>query len=140
VIGTAEHYGINVSDIDDALEFYEETLGFEFDRRFPISDVQSTIVGVDGVEGEIAFLDAGPCDVELIAYDAPPNSNANEAMSNHDVGATHFCLDVDDLDAVYEDLRDDVDFISPPQEVTPDLDIAYAYDPDGNVVEFKCES
>ena len=138
MLGTAHHYGINVSDIDESIEFYEGVLGLELERRFPISDVQSAIVGVEGVSGEIAFLDAGACKVELIAYDAPANANANESSSNHDVGMTHFCLDVEDLDAIYADLADEIEFVSPPQRISEALQVAYAYDPDGNIVAFEC--
>jgi catechol 2,3-dioxygenase-like lactoylglutathione lyase family enzyme len=135
MIGQATHYGLNVSEMDDALAFYRDTLGFEVDRRFPVSDVQSDIVGVDGVEGEIVFLDAGGFEIELIAYSAPENEVIHETASGHDVGVAHICLTVEDVNGLYEDLTPDVTFVDAPRTVGNGAQIAYARDPDGNYVE-----
>lgn len=136
MIGTADHYGLNVSDIDTALEFYRDALGLSVERRFPASDEQSEIIGFEGeTEAEIAFLDADGFTIELIAYDHPPNENA-AAAQHYDVGVGHFCFAVEDIDREYERLSDDVDFISAPVTVPGGARIAYMHDPDGNVVEF----
>jgi catechol 2,3-dioxygenase-like lactoylglutathione lyase family enzyme len=136
MIGHATHYGLNVSDMETALGFYRDHLGFEVDRQFPISDVQSDIVGVDGVEGEITFLDAGGFEIELIAYSAPANEAVHERADGHDVGVAHICITVADVHDVYEDLTPDVTFVNPPRTVGNGAQIAYARDPDGNYVEF----
>jgi len=135
MIGHVTHYGLNVRNMDDALEFYREQLGFEIDRRFPVSDVQSDIVGVDGVEGEIVFLDAGDFEIELIAYDTPENENVHETASGHDVGIAHLCITVDDVNGHYEDLTPEVEFVNSPRTVSNGAQIAYARDPDGNYIE-----
>lgn len=136
MIGHATHYGLNVSDMDAALDFYRGELGFEVDRQFPISDVQSDIVGVDGVEGEITFLDAGGFEIELIAYAAPANENVHERADGHDVGVAHLCITVEDVHDVYDDLSPGVEFVNEPRTVGNGAQIAYARDPDGNYVEF----
>ncbi|KDE59768.1 hypothetical protein EL22_17830 [Halostagnicola sp. A56] len=135
MIGHATHYGLNVQDIERSLEFYRDQLGFEIDRRFPVSDVQSDIVGVDGVAGEIAFLDAGGFEIELITYDAPENDVVHEIADGHDVGVAHICITVDDINGLYEELTPAVEFVNAPQTVGNGADIAYARDPDGNYVE-----
>jgi catechol 2,3-dioxygenase-like lactoylglutathione lyase family enzyme len=135
MVGRATHYGLNVSDMDEALAFYSDLLGLEVDRQFPISEVQGDIVGVDGVEGDIAFLDAGGFSIELISYDAPPNDNVHETAAGHDVGVAHLCLEVDDVWSLYEELRSDAEFVAPPQTVGNDAQITYMRDPDGNYVE-----
>ncbi|UVE51028.1 VOC family protein [Haloferax larsenii] len=135
MVGTAIHYGLNVSDMDDALAFYSDLLGLDVDRQFPVSEVQSDIVGVDGVEGDITFLDAGGFFIELIAYDEPPNENIHETVSGHDVGVAHLCLEVDDVWALYEELCDDAEFVNEPKTVGNGAQITYMRDPDGNYVE-----
>ena len=135
MIGHATHYGLNVSDVDDALAFYRDKLGFEVDRQFPVSPVQSAIVGVEGVEGEIAFLEAGGFEIELIAYSAPENENIHDRCSGHDIGASHICITVKDIDAQYDELTPSVEFINAPKTVGNGAQIAYARDPDGNYVE-----
>lgn len=136
MIGNATHYGLNVSDMDEALAFYRDELGFDVDRQFPVSDIQSDIVGVNGVDGEITFLDAGDFEIELIAYSAPENENVHERASGHDVGVAHICLTVEDINEVYDELAADVEFVDSPNTVGNGARIAYARDPDGNYVEF----
>lgn len=135
MVGHATHYGLNVSDMDDALAFYRDLLGLEVDRQFPVSEVQSDIVGVDGVEGEITFLDAGGFDIELIAYDEPANDNVHERASGHDVGVAHLCLEVEDVWDIYGELNDGAEFVEEPQAVGNGAQITYLRDPDGNYVE-----
>jgi len=136
MVGTADHYGLNVSDIDAALEFYRDVLELSVERRFEMSDEQNEIIGFDGeVGGELVFLDAEGFTIELIAYDRPSGENAAASARNYDVGVGHFCFEVENVDREYERLSDDVDFINPPVTVPSGARIAYLYDPDGNVVE-----
>ena len=136
MVGSVTHYGLNVSDMEIALEFYRDILGFDVDRQFPVSDVQSSIVGVDDVEGDIVFLDTGGFEIELIAYSNPKNENINKHALGHDVGVGHICLTVSDVNERYNELSPYVEFINAPQTVGNGAQIAYARDPDGNHVEF----
>lgn len=136
MIGTSHHYGVTVSDMDEALAFYRDTLGMETEAEISFtSEAFGRFVGVEGADVDIVFLDAGGCAVELLEYNDPPGGDANEGVSNNDVGAAHFCLEVDDIDGIYEDLSDEVEFVNPPQTLENGAQVAYVYDPDGNVVE-----
>lgn len=95
----------------------------------------STFVGLEGVDVDIVFLDAGGAAVELLEYAAPPGGDTNEGVANNDVGAAHVCLEVPDIGAVHDDLSGDVEFLSPPQTLSNGAQVAYVFDPDGNVVE-----
>lgn len=136
MIGSGDHYGVVVSDMEDALAFYRDTLGMSLLDRF---EQESTAfdhaVGVENAQVELAFLDADGIVVELIDYHRPPGENNNEGVANNDVGVAHLCLTVDDADQVYETLREDVSFVSPPQELENGVRLAFMHDPDGNVVE-----
>ncbi|WP_254544689.1 VOC family protein [Halomarina pelagica] len=129
------HYGVTVSDIDAAEEFYGERLGLPVADRLSFDDEAfGRFVGVPDADVDIVFFDAGGFQIEVLEY-ANSSRNANEGVSNDDVGAAHVCLTVDDLDAEYRRLSDDVDFVSPPQTLENGATVAYALDPDGNVVE-----
>lgn len=135
MLGDFHHYGVTVSDMDEALGFYRDTLGLEETERLSFaSEAFSTFAGVEDADVEIRFLDAGGAAVELLEY-AAPAGDATEGVSNNDVGAAHVCLAVPDLGAVYEDLADDVEFLSPPQTLSNGATVVYVFDPDGNVVE-----
>lgn len=136
MIGKSHHYGVTVSDMDEALEFYRDTLGMEVvDNLSFDSESFSKFVGVSDVDVDITFLDANGCMVELLEYNNPPGGNANEGVSNNDVGAAHFCLEVDDVSEVYEDLSGETRFLNPPQTLEGGAKVTYAYDPDDNIVE-----
>lgn len=136
MIGTAHHYGVTVSDMDEALAFYRDTLGLDVDAEVSFASEEfGRFVGVEDADVDIVFLDAGGCAVELLEYNDPPGDDANEGVSNNDVGAAHFCLEVDDIDGIYGDLSGEVEFVSPPQTLESGAQVAYVYDPDGNVVE-----
>jgi len=136
MIGTSHHYGVTVSDMDEALGFYRDTLGMETDAELSFASEEfSKFVGVENADVDIVFLDAGGFAVELLEYNHPPGGDANEGVSNNDVGAAHLCLEVDDIDEVYDDLSGETEFINPPQTLENGAQVAYMYDPDGNVVE-----
>lgn len=136
MIGTAHHYGLTVSDLDKSLEFYQDRLGMEKVDEFSFASEEfSKFVGVKDADVNIVFLTAGGCAVELIEYNNPDGENANKGLSNNDIGAAHFCIEVDDIDAVYDNLSDDISFINPPQTLDNGAQVAYMYDPDGNIVE-----
>lgn len=133
---TLHHYGVTVSDMDEALEFYRDALGLDVDDQFWLDgDAFQTFVGVEDAAADITFLDAGTCAIELLEYDRPDGENANEGVTSNDPGASHICISVDDITSAYEDLAADYEFISPPQTLENGARVANVYDPDGNVVQ-----
>jgi glyoxylase I family protein len=104
------HVAINVPDLEEALVFYEGSLGFV--RRDDRPDF--------GFPG--AWLDVGDQQLHLVEAEAPPN-----------VGQ-HFAVRVDDLDAVIAELRAGGHRPSDPSPVGTGRQ-AFITDPSGNVVE-----
>lgn len=138
--GQAHHYGVTVSDLDEAVKFYTDTLGLEQAAKLSFASEEfSKLVGVEDVDVNLAHLDADGCIVELLEYDNPIGGDANEGVANNDVGAAHFCLEVDDLDAIYDELSNDVEFINLPQTLDNGLQVVYLSDPDGNIIELLSE-
>lgn len=135
MIGEAHHYGVTVSDLEQAVAFYRDELGMEeLDRLSFEEEAFSRFVGVENADVDIAFLDAGGCAVELLAY-AGGGESANEGVSNNMTGASHFCLEVEDIQRRYDELSESVEFVSPPQALSNGAKVAYLYDPDDNLVE-----
>ena len=90
---------------------------------------------------EVVFLDAGGCQIELLQYHQPPGEDAHEGVSNNDPGASHFCLQVEDIDALYDELTaEGIEFISEPVTLSKGVRVAYMYDPEGNIVELSDRS
>jgi catechol 2,3-dioxygenase-like lactoylglutathione lyase family enzyme len=148
MIGTAHHYGVTVSDVDEVLPFYRDTLGLDVlseghvERGTEDSEKFEKFVGVDGeVDVKVVFLDAGGCQVELLQYNHPEGRDQHDGVSNNDPGASHFCFEVDNIDAVYDELQEDgVKFIHEPVTLSKGVRVAYMYDPEGNIVELSDRS
>lgn len=132
----AHHYGLTVSDLERALDFYRDTLGLEEIGRSKIeSDRLGEVVGVEGVSADMAFLDAEGFILELFEYHPAGDRVLAGVQTSNDVGAHHLAFQVEDADEVYEDLSDEIDFINPPQVGGTGAYVAYLHDPDGNTVE-----
>ena len=103
-IGNMHHVGITVRDLESSLQWYERTFGVtrEFIAHGTGPDL-STAVGVKEANLRFAFLRFGNCVVELLCYDNERDETFER--SNADVGSTHVCIDVPDLQAAYDDLR-----------------------------------
>ncbi|WP_135822295.1 VOC family protein [Halostella litorea] len=130
----AHHFGVTVTDLDSAVEFYSETLGLDVLSRFTVSgEAFATGVGVPDATGRFAHLDAGGARVELVEYD-PSGSDAT-AESVNQAGAKHLGLAVDDIDRFYDDLPDGVDTLSAPQTTESGTRILFLRDPEDNLVE-----
>ena len=131
---TAHHFAVTVSDLDRAVAFYRDTLGLEVLSEFSVGgDAFATGVGIDGASAEFAHIDAGDARIELVEY--TPEGDAAAETELNQPGATHLGLEVDDLDAVYEDLPDGVATIAEPQTTESGTRILFVRDPDGTLVE-----
>lgn len=131
---SAHHVGITVADLDRAVEFYTDTFDFEVLSRFTVDgEAFETGVGVPEAEADFVHLDADGVRLELVAYD--PEGEDVPAESLNDAGAKHLGFEVEDLEAFYADLDDDVETISEPQTTASGTTICFVVDPEGNLVE-----
>jgi catechol 2,3-dioxygenase-like lactoylglutathione lyase family enzyme len=131
---TAHHVGITVSDLDRAVAFYAETFDLDVVAEFAVGgDAFAEAVGVEGAAAEFAHLDAGGVRVELVAYN-PDGDRLDDPELNRP-GATHVGLTVDDVQAFYAGLDDDVETLSPPRTTESGTTVLFVRDPEGNLVE-----
>lgn len=139
MVGSIHHHGVIVSDVEQSSSFYTDVLGFtQVDSRSVATEPVEEALGVDGADLSVVMIDANGFLIELIEYNAPANENANEKVNSHDVGVAHFAVVVDDIDAVFNDIRNDVDYVSEPKTLDSlgGLKAVYLKDPDGNIIEF----
>ena len=134
------HTGIVVRDPDKMVKFYAEDLGLsvlcEIDSVAP-PDGDHT--GVPNARRKLVFLGLeGGHQIELIHYIDPPAKEGY--LDKHQLGASHICFNVDDLETVYEDLSTNgVRFVTEPKYKEVDnqrIGVIYAQDPEGNWLEF----
>ena len=129
------HVAIGVSDFDKGLKFYTEALGFEvvqesqFDSR---PEVDRTI-GLKNAVAKMAMLKAPNAYIELWQYTSPEPKDLRSRPC--DYGYPHFALQVDDIQAEYDRLKQHgMQFVD---EVTNfgETSAIYGEDPCGNIIE-----
>ncbi|WP_049911183.1 VOC family protein [Halorubrum coriense] len=135
---TAHHVGITVADLDRAVEFYAETFDLDVVAEFAVGgDAFAEAVAVEGASAEFAHLDAGDVIVELVEYEPAPESGGDLADTPelNRPGATHLGLTVDDVEAFYDGLADDVETLSPPRTTESGTTVLFVRDPERNPIE-----
>jgi catechol 2,3-dioxygenase-like lactoylglutathione lyase family enzyme len=136
------HTSYTVSDLDRSVAFYRDLLGCEvLAEQEKEGGYLAAIVGYPDAHVRMAHLRVPGAEhvIELFEYLTPAGTRADVEPRN--VGASHLCFLVDDLPALYEQLREQgVDsFVSPPVEVDTGVNkggcALYLRDPDGISVE-----
>ena len=96
---STNHTSFTVSNLDRALAFFRDALGFEVTSKAPRDPAAiERITGVAGSEVMIAYVRGPGHSIELIEYLAPSDRGRVESRPC-DTGFTHVAYDVDDLDA-----------------------------------------
>jgi lactoylglutathione lyase len=125
------HVGQATADLERAIAFYGEVLGFTLERRMRLPDeAVSDFLGVAAPVGlEAAYLRCGPFVLELMAFDRDGNPPRADRVFN-EPGLTHLSVSVDDLDATVERLEAHGGTV-----VTRLPRAVMARDPDGQLIE-----
>jgi catechol 2,3-dioxygenase-like lactoylglutathione lyase family enzyme len=140
-LATFHHMGVTVTDLDRSVAFYSslfdleefarvEMTGDKFDQNLELSDAHV----------HIALLHAANSIVEFISYVNPADGRPY-ALRNCDIGASHSCFTVDDIDEFERKLNNaGYQLTGPPNDPLPDgpakgSRFAYFKDPDGLIIE-----
>jgi catechol 2,3-dioxygenase-like lactoylglutathione lyase family enzyme len=136
-----DHTSYTVTSLERSLEFYVELLGFEVVwQREITNEYFRAIVGIPNcvVRGAQLRIPASTQKLELFEYAEPRVSTP--VASTNSPGSSHMALLVDDLPAMYEDLKGKgVQFRSEPVLIDAGANkggyAVYMLDPDGIAVE-----
>ncbi len=131
------HVAIGTPDLDAALEFYRDGLGFEVVQESdwhldnPLAD---RAVGLSGTSARMAMLKAPNAFLEVWEYREPKPRDLTSLPS--DLGYPHFCLQVQDIQSEFERLQNlGMQFVADaPVDFGP-ASAVYGRDPFGNVIE-----
>ena len=135
-----DHVGVVVDDLDAATAFFVE-LGFEREGGTTVEgEAVDKINGLAGVRAELMMVRTpdGTGKLELVKYHAPaydeegpqPWPPANRP------GFRHICIEVEDLNAIVERLRDDgFAMVGEVQDYADVYRLVYVRGPEGLIVE-----
>ena len=140
------HFSFTVSDLDAAIAFYRDLLGFELVHRQTQDNAYTRrLVGYPDAVLEVAQLTApgeprglSTHDLELVRYHAPDGRRSEREI--RDPGQAHLAIAVADADATYDRLvAAGIRFVTPPNEITAGINsggkACYFFGPDDIVHE-----
>jgi catechol 2,3-dioxygenase-like lactoylglutathione lyase family enzyme len=104
-ITRADHTGITVSSIPDALHFWVDVLGFRVISQVRLGgSLLANVVGVERADASLALLEAPGHRIELLEYHAPADRQTIQPRSC-DVGSVHVAFMVENLDALLQRIQ-----------------------------------
>jgi catechol 2,3-dioxygenase-like lactoylglutathione lyase family enzyme len=145
-----DHVNIVAQDIERAARFYSEVLGLKrgFEKTLEGAWIDK-VTGVPGAKALCVFMEAPrggneapKTRLELLQFIAPDGAAFPENSCPNTRGIRHIAFNVDDLDALIENLRRwNAQIFSEPVEVPFTVgslgrkQLFYFYDPEGNLLE-----
>lgn len=131
------HVAMSVRDLERALAFYCDLLGFEvdWDMDHRGGERLSRVVGLPEVDAHLVMLKGYGTRLELFKYHHPLGEKA-APRRQCDFGLTHFALQVQGIQELYRRLASaGVEFNCPPQNLRPGVWVTYLKDPEGVTIE-----
>ncbi len=131
------HVALSVRDMEGALRFYRDLLGFEVDweREHYGGKDFSRVVGLEEADAHVVMLKGYGTRFELFAYRSPVGADSG-VRRMCDFGLTHFALSVKNIHDIYRRLSGaGVSFNCPPLNLRPGVWATYMRDPEGVMIE-----
>jgi lactoylglutathione lyase len=132
------HIGIGVGDLERAVRFYRDLLGFEEEHRLEIAGPPvDTLLRLRDAHLHAVYLTRDGVRIELLRLASPPAPPRRERAMN-EPGLTHLSFRVADLDAVLDGLRAAGERVLEETVIRfPEFESAAAFvvDPDGQLIE-----
>ena len=91
-----DHIALAVSDLDVAITFFRDTLGFTLVRRHHVKGATTGMVSAEMQSGRLKFV---------LCQGTEPQSQVSRLVSNFGVGVAHIALQVDDVADAVDCLR-----------------------------------
>ena len=130
------HVGVCVADLDAALRFYVDGLGFTVFGRYETDDPMAEIDGP--VKLTSVFLERQSVRIGLLHFHEP-EAFGQPSQRRNQLGLTHLSFVVDDVDAAAAELLSFGGTVVPDSRMGADdpngLQIVYLADPDGTRIE-----
>jgi lactoylglutathione lyase len=130
------HVGVCVSDMQRAIRFYTEALGFKLGRSAEAGAPFEVLTELSEMKLRASFVTRDAIMIELLFYDRPGTVGPAERRPMNRLGLTHLALTVESVDAVIALIVKHGGRAYPDTRVETPLGIfAFCTDPDGTRIE-----
>ena len=103
-IARVSRFGLVVSDIHDAEQFFQQAFDLETVERRPGDPAYAELMGLHGVQSRHTLMRLGQQEIELVAFD-PPGRPYPSGSTSSDLWFQHFAIIVADMAAAYAQLE-----------------------------------
>jgi len=133
------HTALSTPDLDRLVRFYRDLFGFEVEFDFPWDESNAAFRETHAVresKGRVVMISNGTHRLEIFEYEKPIPRPDVPGRANADLGISHFCIEVKDIEKEYARLSAaGMRFQSGLVAQTPTIKNCYGRDPDGNLIE-----
>jgi catechol 2,3-dioxygenase-like lactoylglutathione lyase family enzyme len=133
-----DHVGVVVDDLDAVAAFFL-ALGFESEGWGVVEgETVDRINGLDGVRAELEMVRTpdGSGKLELVKYHAPADTRGAHPLPANRLGFRHIAIEVTQLDAIVEGLRDKgFETVGEVRDFADSYRLCYVRGPEGLIVE-----
>lgn len=133
------HIGICVTDLERALRFYRDLLGFRYRSELDVrGEPSETLLALHDVDLKAVYLERDGTRIELLHYASPAPVGDGSPRPMNGRGLTHLSLRVSDLAGTIESLRaGGVRILDHTRIDIPEFKsgAVFVCDPDGTLIE-----
>ena len=95
------HFGICVANVQRSVDFYCKGLGMEDVASYEVGSEYGPVMGVAGeLKVQSRFLRKDGFSIELLGFDSPGTQGSTAARPMNQLGLTHLCFAVQDVEGV----------------------------------------
>ncbi|MBI4244536.1 MAG: VOC family protein [Planctomycetes bacterium] len=137
---TFQHIAISVSNLEQSVAFYSQIFGFRVVLEMNFSDeVIGSIIGYPRAICRMIQLEKEERMIELFQYSNPRGQPIPSTRTQADIGFSHICFIVGDIDTVKKKLirQGMAALMGYKVEVRTGVFIQYCLGPDGEAIELK---
>jgi methylmalonyl-CoA epimerase len=92
-----DHIALAVMNLEEAIKFYSEVLGFNLIRRLEVKGKRTGMISAEMEYRDLKFV---------LCQGTEPESQVSKLIENHGPGVAHVALEVDDVHAAVAELAD----------------------------------
>ena len=133
------HTALSTPDLDRLVAFYQECFDFQIEFDYPWDESNEDFKRTHAepeTRGRVIMIACGSARLEIFEYAKPAPRPDIENRKNADLGISHFCFEVQDIEKERQRLESaGMKFQSEIIEQNGAIKNFYGRDPDGNLIE-----